>query len=154
MEYKGTYIKNENIITWENRFAIGIPVIDADHKKLVELCNNLYKTILAASEEDSLQRREAVKTALKECVSYVQIHFANEEKLMKLCNYKDFDNHKNCHTSFAKQVLEKVQNFDKETYSSSLDFVKFLYDWVLSHIAYTDTLYVKDLKEYLSANKG
>ena len=49
----------------------------------------------------------------------------------------------------AKTVLEKSQNFEKETFHSSTEFVRFLYDWILSHIAHTDRLYVDDLKAYL-----
>ncbi len=38
MEFKTTNLpENENLIVWEDRFAIGIPVIDDEHKRLVEL---------------------------------------------------------------------------------------------------------------------
>lgn len=148
MEYKQIAVpENENFIVWQDRFAIGIPVIDDEHKRLVELCNELYKEIMTSK---SSGRKDAVRVALKDCADYVQTHFNNEEKLMQVCGYKDFDAHKQQHIEFTKKVLEKIQNFDNETFASSLEFVKFLYDWVLSHIAHTDTLYVNDLKAYLA----
>ncbi len=148
MEIKTTKLpENENLIVWEDRFAIGIPVIDGEHKRLVELCNKLYKAIMSSK---SSGRKDAVRVALKECADYVRTHFSNEEKLMQVCAYKNFEVHKRTHAEFTKKVLEKCQNFENETFASSLEFVKFLYDWILSHIAHTDTLYVGDLKAYLS----
>ena len=38
--------ENSDFIRWEKRFELGIPVIDAQHKRLVELCNDLYLTIV------------------------------------------------------------------------------------------------------------
>ena len=67
---------------------------------------------------------------------------------MQICNFQGLEKHKNEHTEFRKKkILENIQNFDREDFVSSLQFVKFLYDWILYHIAYTDILYVKPLKE-------
>lgn len=138
--------EDENLIVWEDRFAIGIPVIDGEHKRLVELCNELYKGIMSSRNSE---RKDSVRIALKKCADYVLTHFSNEEKLMQVCGYKDFESHKRTHAEFAKKVFEKCRTFDSETFASSLEFTKFLYDWILSHIAHTDTLYVGDLKAYL-----
>lgn len=138
--------EDANLIVWNPSFAIGIPIIDEEHKRLVELCNELYKTIMSSKNS---KRKDAVRVALKGCADYVRTHFSNEEKLMQICGYKDLENHKRTHAEFVKKVLEKSQNFENETFSSSLEFTKFLYDWILSHIAYKDTLYVADLKAYL-----
>lgn len=151
MEYKNIALpENENFIVWQDRFAIGISAIDDEHKRLVELCNELYAYVMNSKNSG---RKDAVKDALKKCADYVHTHFSDEEKLMQVCGYKDFEAHKKVHIEFTKKVLEKIQNFDNETFASSLEFVKFLYDWILSHIAHTDTLYVNDLKAYLAANR-
>lgn len=151
MEYTSN-TNDKTLIFWDSKFEIGIPIIDAQHKTLVKLCNELYKAISATKETDFLshERKEAVKNALRKCVDYVQKHFSEEEKFMQLCNYKDLADHKAQHHQFGKKVLEKIMDFENETYTSSLEFVKFLYDWILSHIAYTDTLYVNDLKKYMT----
>ncbi len=141
---------NEDLIVWEERFAIGIPIVDSEHKRLVEMCNELYKAIVSGKADE---RKTFVFNTLKECVDYVKTHFAHEEKLMQVCGYKDFDMHKKEHVEFTKKVLEKCRNFEKENYYSSMQFVKFLYGWILSHIAHTDRLFVDDLKVYLKNKK-
>ena len=148
MEFKTINLpENENLVVWEDRFAIGIPVIDNEHKRLVELCNELYKVVMSG---DNSLRNWAVRIALRECADYINTHFAHEEQLMLLCGYKDFDMHKREHTEFSKLVLEKCTNFDHEDFHFALKLVKFLYGWILSHIAHTDRLFVDDLKAYLA----
>ena len=152
MEEKTTNVPGtENLIVWKDAFLIGIPVIDDEHKRLVELCNELYKAIMSSQ---NLVRKDAVRVALKECTDYVSTHLAHEEKLMQVCGYKDFDMHKKEHTTFTKKILEKCQNFENENFHFSMEFVKFLHSWILSHIAHTDRLYVDDLKAYLGKNKS
>lgn len=141
----------KNLIVWEDRFAIGIPIIDGEHKRLVELCNTLYKAIVSG---DTSERKSFVFNALKECADYVRTHFGHEEKLMQVCGYKDLEAHKKEHAEFAKIVLEKCRNFEKETYYSSMELVRFLRDWILSHIAHMDRLFVGDLKAYLEKTRG
>ena len=82
MKFKTTELsEEENLIVWKPSFAIGIPVIDAEHKQLVELCNELYKAIMSNKNSE---RKDVVRIALKECADYVRTHFANEEKLMQV----------------------------------------------------------------------
>ena len=102
MKFKTTELsEEENLIVWKPSFAIGIPVIDAEHKQLVELCNELYKAIMSNKNSE---RKDVVRIALKECADYVRTHFANEEKLMQVCGYKDFEAHKRTHAEFAHRA--------------------------------------------------
>ena len=143
--------ENEKLIVWEERFAMDIPSIDDEHKMLVDLCNSLYKAVM--SGENSM-RKYFVRLSLRTCAGYVWTHFAHEEKLLKLCNYKDFESHKAEHTAFAKKVLDKCSNFKNENFHYSMEFVMFLRDWFFSHIAHTDQLFADDLKAYLKNNNA
>lgn len=142
--------EDDNLVVWEERFVIGIPIIDEEHKRLVNLCNELYKAVMA-KEKSGL--KDTVLSTLRTCVDYITIHFAHEEKLMQVCGYKDFDMHKKEHAAFTRMVLGRYQKVDKEVFYVSMGFVKFLYQWILSHVAHTDRLYVDDLKAYLKKNK-
>ena len=143
---------SKDYISWEPKYEIGIPIIDEEHKTLVGIINKFYTFIIEEKSAPSSERRENVKTVLQECSAYTQTHFSHEEQLMKLCNYQDFQNHKYQHTLFIQKILQQVENFDSENYASSIDFAKFLMDWILSHIAFIDKLYVKTLKQFLIEN--
>ena len=49
---------------------------------------------------------------------------------------------------FTKKVLETAKGFNSMDFSDAIKFCKFLYEWILSHIAHEDKLYVKKVLEY------
>ena len=143
---------DKDFIKWDPKFALGIPIIDEQHKHLVELCNKLYTEVLDSrlkyENDKNTQWQNALAGTLKECVNYVAIHFSNEEKIMKVVGYEHFSEHKNRHDEFTKKVLETAKGFSSMDFSDAIKFCKFLYEWILSHIAHEDKLYVKKVLEY------
>lgn len=142
----------DNYIKWDPKFELGIPIIDAQHKKLIRLCDALHQVIVNAKPEE-IDWRDSLKDALRESAAYVFVHFRDEEKLMQVAGYADLATHKREHETFTKKVLETVQNFSTMTIGDALNFVRFLYDWVLSHIAHTDKLYVNSVLDYYRKHK-
>lgn len=150
-------IQSENPVwvKWEKKFELGIPAIDEQHKHLVRLCNQLHSEImLRRSSSDGKAWRVALSDALRETVSYTRTHFLLEEKLMTAAGFDQLATHKKRHQEFVELISKTLSNFDQTTLQSALDFSKFLYEWILEHIAYEDKLYVKPVLEYLAAGKN
>lgn len=141
-------------IRWDPKFEIGIPVIDAQHKTLVELCNRFYQELIQNKAAGNPPWDQSLKSALRECVDYVKTHFKNEETLMTACAYPKFAEHKQMHDMFIKKILETTNDFQEATIGTAFKFVKFLYDWILSHIAHEDRLYVNCVLDYYRQTKG
>ena len=141
-----------NYVKWDAKFVIGIVPIDEQHKKLVELCNALYEKVWTARKDNTEEWKVQTAVTLKECVNYVTTHFSNEEKIMKVVGYERFSEHKNRHDEFTKKVLETAKGFNSMDFSDAIKFCKFLYEWILSHIAHEDKLYVKKVLEYKKNN--
>lgn len=148
-------VENKDFIVWNDKFSLGIPIIDEQHKTLVLLTNDFYQAIMStrADTETKNQLQGTVIAALKTCVDYVQTHFSAEEKLMIAANYPDFKRHKQQHIEFSTKVLETAKNGPNITFTDALNLVKFLYDWVLSHIAHEDKLFVKCILDYYKSTK-
>lgn len=144
--------EESEFIKWNSKFEIGIPVIDAQHKQLVELCNNLYLDIMRTNVDDSVWK-SAVEKSLHECVDYVKEHFSNEEKIMQAVSYDGFEAHKKMHESFTWKILGTAATFSSMDVSEAIKFVKFLYDWILEHIAHVDKLYVPLVSKYFAEKK-
>lgn len=146
-----------DFIKWDPKFEIGIPVIDEQHKKLVQLCNASHQALLR-QEAGGREWEKSISDALRECVEYVQTHFKDEEKLMKACGYSRFAEHKAVHDSFIKKVIETSYSLNgvngTAAGTAGFQFVKFLYDWILSHIAHEDKLYVKSVLDYYRQRKS
>ena len=64
-------------IEWSAGLEIGVPPIDEQHKRLVEMINEL-----ADSHSDGLASA-AVETALADLVDYTVVHFDMEETFME-----------------------------------------------------------------------
>lgn len=139
----------KDFIQWNSNFEIGLPVIDAQHKHLVELCNNLYRDIMKINGDDATWK-SAVEHSLHECVDYVKEHFSNEEKIMQAVSYEGYEAHKKMHETFTWKILETSAMFPAMDVSEAIKFVKFLYDWILEHVAHVDKLYVPLVSKYLA----
>ncbi|MCL2192588.1 MAG: bacteriohemerythrin [Treponema sp.] len=131
-------------IPWEDRFAVGIPLVDNQHKELLNLANALHDTCRQGKEFVP----EGFKKTAGAAVEYVKVHFSTEEKIMERVNYPGMAEHKAEHQKFVRKVLEEVRNFEDGVSFVPNRFVAFLKDWILSHIALMDKKmadYVLDL---------
>ena len=143
---------DKDFIRWDSKFSLGIPLIAEQHKQIKEKKKKIYTEVMESrlkyEKDNNTQWQNALAGTLKECVNYVATHFSNEEKIMKLVGYEQFSEHKNRHDEFTKKVLETAKGFNSMDFSDAIKFCKFLYEWILSHIAHEDKLYVKKVLEY------
>jgi hemerythrin len=140
-------MNNQNILVeWDDRYLVGIKVIDDQHKELIELTNTLYKGCLRGDEAAKAYFKEAIHSA----VDYVKFHFAAEEKILEQVQYPELPEHKKHHESFVKKVIEDVKSFEGGKTFVPNEFVRYLKDWILTHIALMDkeyAVYIKNMKK-------
>jgi len=130
-------IKNTEIVVWEDKYATGIELIDNQHRRLVELTNQLYLACLAG--EEALQT--VFKDAMHRMVEYVRFHFSAELKLLQAIDYPDYHNHKNMHDNLIEDILDAAKDYEVGRKFVPNNFVRTLKDWVFGHIAVYDKIY-------------
>jgi hemerythrin len=135
----------EVFVEWEDRYALGIPIVDEQHKELLALTNALYQACRQGDETARLQFKEAVHST----VDYVKFHFSAEEKILERVKYPAIAKHKQEHEGFVKKVLEEVKSFESGKTFIPNAFARFLRDWILTHIALSD----KEYTEYITRLK-
>ncbi|MDR1248507.1 MAG: bacteriohemerythrin [Treponema sp.] len=141
-------MENNELVEWDDRYSVGIPLIDGQHKELIRLTNELYKSCLAGGEAAGA----SFITAVKGTVDYVNYHFRMEEKLLQTVKYPEFAEHKKQHEEFVKQILEEAQSFEEGKKFVPNVFVRYLRDWILSHIAVMDKKYAAYILEMKKAS--
>lgn len=67
-------------IAWSDELVIGIPVIDAQHQRIVEYINTVEHVQKTKSQKELLE-------LMDELVDYTVSHFAFEESLMEEAGY-------------------------------------------------------------------
>ena len=128
------YETNE-IVSWSETYSTGIRLIDVQHKELVTLTNNLYRSCLTDNEGI------AFKKAMQQMVDYVSFHFSAEIELLKQINYPDILDHQKQHEDLIKSILDAAKDYEDGKKFVPNQFVRTLKDWVFSHIAIADKLY-------------
>jgi hemerythrin len=124
-------------VAWDDKYSVGIPLIDEQHKELIRLTNELYESCLAGEDAARANFMEAVKGT----VDYVKYHFGVEEKLLQNAKYPELAEHKKEHEAFVRHILNEVQSFQEGKKFVPNEFVRYLRDWILSHIAVADRRY-------------
>jgi hemerythrin len=134
-------MNDDKMVEWTNRYVLGIPGIDVQHKKLIEITNTLFSACRRGTKHAKRQFFKAVR----EVVDYIRYHFASEEKLLERLQYPGMEQHKLEHAQFVRDVVAKVQDFKNGKKFAPNLLARYLRDWILSHVAMTD----KDYADYL-----
>jgi len=130
-------VVEQELVSWNNKFASGIKLIDEQHKGLVDLVNEMFNHVTG----NDLQEHNYFNRVIQEAVSYVKVHFATEEKLMLATKFEGYTEHKKEHDSFILKVVENIKDYEAGKRLTLSSFTRFLKDWVLSHIAMMDKKY-------------
>lgn len=124
------------LMQWTDKFSVGVPSIDTDHKRLVAMVNDLYDGVVAGHGKDVVGR------VLDGLISYTAEHFAREERYFAATSYPDAAAHKKEHQDLVKQVLDVQARYKSGATSTlSLEVMNFLKTWLVRHIQGSDMKY-------------
>lgn len=128
------------LMTWGPMLQIGFGDIDAQHRRLVELVNQLDDAMRAG------KGRDVVGTVLSELVNYTVFHFSFEEKLMDQYGISSTAAHKAEHKKLMADVAAFKAKFDVGSASVTTELMSFLRSWLSNHILKTDRALAKELR--------
>lgn len=115
-------------LQWKVDYKIGHDEIDAQHKQLFNIANDL----LAATD------RAGLTTGAMALYKYTRQHFAHEEQLMKRLNYPAIAGHLVQHDGLISRLNQEAARIASGTVDRDV-LEAFLSDWLLNHIATSDT---------------
>ena len=117
---------------WKDSMSVSQPMIDRDHRKLIQYVNEMHTAMMAGKGKD------IVGAILNKLVVYTKDHFGREEIVWKSGRYGGLDKHKKEHADLLKTVTEFKVKYDKGTAALSVDLMDFLRDWLSNHILKSD----------------
>lgn len=123
------------LISWDDSFSVGYADIDAQHRQLVEMINELH----AAMAE--MRNREALGEVLMKMFGYAQTHFQKEEEYFAEYDYTGAEEHNADHAAFISKVFRFLTEFKEGREDLSEEVMGFLSEWLINHIKGTDAKY-------------
>ncbi|HLK22733.1 MAG TPA: bacteriohemerythrin [Bryobacteraceae bacterium] len=121
-----------SIFHWKEEYSVGHPEIDAQHKQLFQLADDLNAAMTGGKGNKVLTK------TLASLIDYTKHHFSCEEQLMKRNFYPDYLNHKALHDDLTARVIELQKQFASGRTAMSIDVFHFLKDWLTHHIGEQD----------------
>jgi len=122
---------------WSPAFSVKVTKFDNQHKKLVDLVNQLHDAMKAG------QGNAALGVVLQSLITYTATHFKDEEQVMQVNGYPELAKHKAIHAELVKKVLELQQKFKEQAGGGilTMSVMSFLKDWLVTHIQGEDKKY-------------
>ena len=130
-----------SLFVWDARYSLNITEIDRQHQQLFALFNELY---------DAMQQghgNEVIGNVLTRVLDYTAYHFAAEEKLLHQYGYAEEAAHRAEHAKLTGQAKLLVQKQRDGNNQVAIATLKFLCDWLNTHILGTDKKFAPFLIE-------
>lgn len=128
-------------IKWDQTLELGHEAMDAEHRQLVALVDQLADSIV---EE---RGKEAYDALLDDLIAHTKAHFATEERLMAASSYPNAELHRLEHATLIKDALGYRAKFDASG-KPSVSLIYFFDQWLSRHILSSD----RELANFIAGN--
>ena len=127
------------LMRWTAAMSVGIPELDADHRVLIKVINELALTAGNGG------RNAVLRQCLYALLRYAEFHFGREEKVMEACGFPAIEHHKDEHLAFTRHVqglAARIDNGELEALEIvNDDLIDYLKSWLNHHILIEDKAY-------------
>lgn len=121
-------------IEWEDSLSVGVDLIDAQHRMLIEKLADLSDAL-----KKSREFNEILKT-LEFMIDYTDFHFTAEERTMSEHDYPGLEFQQQQHAEFKVTLDNILEDFKEEgpTKAIANSVNVFLLNWLINHIKGVD----------------
>lgn len=123
-------------LVWEDRYNIGVELIDKEHKDIFKIINKLFEF-----QDDDEKSRWACQEGCKFFKNHAIKHFADEEAYMRSIGYSETETHCRIHRDFRENILPTLER-ELESSDYSVDavehFLGICAGWLVGHTLIED----------------
>ncbi len=115
------------LVVWKDEFSVGVPMIDAEHRDLLDIINTLHDLAQSGAPADQLA------ATCDRLIAHTVTHFDHEEARFE--GYPRAQEHRRMHD----KLKERVAAFRRDiTSGNAVDGTKLITDWLAHHITGED----------------
>ena len=130
------------LFKWSKMHAVYIPEIDAEHKNIFRLADELSQAVAGGAPA------EQARAILRELIASEEDHFAHEERLMRATSYPASVWHKGQHDTVRKKVKEFAPRIEGGERQAAPLLLEFLSGWLRNHIRLADCMMAAHVRNY------
>ncbi|MBF0455333.1 MAG: bacteriohemerythrin [Magnetococcales bacterium] len=135
---------------WSDKYKIGVPEVDDQHKRLFDAINELGTFLENSTDEEDQHIK--IQNFLIEITNYTEKHFRDEERLMEKTEAPWLAEHKQVHQALLANVVsfrEKIVllSHKDEQLHIMQQVHKFMGNWLIEHILQEDLSFGVYFKE-------
>ena len=119
---------------WSKAHAVFLPQVDAEHRNLFRLAEELQQTIEAGATPARL------RSEMQALLESIEEHFAHEERLMKAARAESYEWHKSQHNTLRKKGKQLYAALMAGEKAAAGEFLAFLAHWFRDHMALGDRM--------------
>ena len=129
-------------IEWSDDLAIGVEVVDNEHRELINAINDLEADVV-----DGQDRRHTIQLVAR-VARESRSHFASEETVMVSARYPGAALHAMKHQHMADQIDAFLGRYSRDTSSLNSHVLGFLRDSLALHIKSEDAIFGRWIREH------
>lgn len=119
-------------LVWSDRYSIGVPEIDADHR-------NLFELVGAFLDFPDPVPPDIVNLLLRALVEYTAMHFEREEAYQEEIGYPGLAAHRAEHAGFVRHLSALQLAFAMAPRQIDVHALRRLVrDWLVGHVMHSD----------------
>ena len=133
---------------WTSAHSVYLPEIDAEHRALFNLGDELQKGLEKGTQMSSL------RPTLVNLIASAEAHFKHEERIMKAAHYNAYGWHKKQHDAVRWRVRRLVKRIDAGQPVAAQELLEFLSDWLRTHTQVSDRMmgaYIRNVLRFNTA---
>lgn len=96
-------------IDWNDGMSVGIPEVDQEHRQFIQSISDLNLAIASRMDLAEIKRR------IQRILDNADLHFAQEETLLRQWSYPDADDHANKHVQIREALLKIMAPCTKDS---------------------------------------
>lgn len=121
------------LLEWHDRYGVGNPAVDHEHRELIALINRLHAALAAGGPGSGIE------AFLGDLHRGIAAHFALEERLMREHRYDDYHAHKEDHERLLDEIRDIMEECrDADLTAIEAELARRLDAWFTRHFATHD----------------
>jgi hemerythrin-like metal-binding protein len=134
------------LFKWSRAYSVYLPEIDAEHRAIFQLAEELHKGIAAGTDLAKL------RPVLANLMASAEAHFKHEERIMFAAHYTALAWHKKQHDAVRWRVKRLVRRMDCGDPDAAGELLEFLDSWLQTHTRVSDRMMGAYLRNVLRFN--